>query len=88
MKRRVVIGMSGGVTVRGGLFAEAAGYDVVGLFMKNWKMILMSMFFPTGFSVASVADVIDIYIKWWFLDRVQGWVSHFLAEYQAGNPES
>jgi tRNA-specific 2-thiouridylase len=96
MKRRVVIGMSGGVDSSVAAYLlKQQGYDVVGLFMKNWEDDDTDEYCSSRqdfLDAVSVADVIDIPIEvvnfsTEYKDRV---FSHFLAEYQAGrtpNPD-
>lgn len=95
-KRRVVIGMSGGVDSSVAAYLlKQQGYDVVGLFMKNWEDDDTDEYCSSRqdfLDAVSVADVIDIPIEvvnfsTEYKDRV---FSHFLAEYQAGrtpNPD-
>ena len=96
MKQRVVIGMSGGVdsAVSAWLLKEA-GYDVVGLFMKNWEDDDDSEYCSSRqdfLDAASAADVIGIDIEAVnfakeYKERV---FSDFLREYSAGrtpNPD-
>jgi tRNA-specific 2-thiouridylase len=95
-KRRVVIGMSGGVdsSVSAHLLKEQ-GYEVIGLFMKNWEDDDDSEYCSTRedwIDAASVADVVGVDIEAVnfaaeYKDRV---FSEFLREYQAGrtpNPD-
>jgi tRNA-specific 2-thiouridylase len=95
-KKKVVIGMSGGVdsSVAAWLLKEQ-GYDVVGLFMKNWEDDDDSEFCSSRedwIDAVSVADVIGVDIEAVnfsaeYKDRV---FSEFLREYQAGrtpNPD-
>lgn len=95
-KKKVVIGMSGGVdsSVAAWLLKEQ-GYDVIGLFMKNWEDDDDSEYCSTRqdwIDAASVADVIDVDIEAVnfaaeYKDRV---FAEFLREYQAGrtpNPD-
>ena len=95
-KKRVVIGMSGGVdsSVAAWLLKEQ-GYEVIGLFMKNWEDDDDSEYCSTRqdwIDAASVADVIDVDIDAVnfaaeYKDRV---FAEFLREYQAGrtpNPD-
>jgi tRNA-specific 2-thiouridylase len=95
-KKRVVIGMSGGVdsSVAAWLLKEQ-GYEVVGLFMKNWEDDDDSEYCSTRqdwIDAASVADVVGVDIEAVnfaaeYKDRV---FAEFLREYQAGrtpNPD-
>ena len=94
--KRVVIGMSGGVdsSVSAWLLKEQ-GYDVVGLFMKNWEDDDDDEYCSTRqdwIDAVSVADVIGVDIEAVnfaaeYKDRV---FAEFLREYQAGrtpNPD-
>jgi len=95
-KERVVIGLSGGVdsSVSAWLLKQQ-GYDVVGLFMKNWEDDDDSEYCSTRqdwLDAASVADLLDIEIEAVnfaaeYKDRV---FADFLREYSAGrtpNPD-
>src|SRR6478672_3439317 len=96
MSKKVVIGMSGGVdsSVAAWMLKEQ-GYDVVGLFMKNWEDDDDSEYCSTRedwIDAVSVADVIGVDIEavnfaTEYKDRV---FAEFLREYQAGrtpNPD-
>ncbi len=96
VKKRVVIGMSGGVdsSVSAWLLKEQ-GYEVIGLFMKNWEDDDNSEYCSSRqdwIDAASVADVVGVDIEAVnfaaeYKDRV---FSEFLREYQAGrtpNPD-
>ena len=95
-QKKVVIGMSGGVdsSVAAWLLKEQ-GYQVIGLFMKNWEDDDDSEFCSSRqdwIEAASVADVLDIDLAAGnfsaeYKDRV---FAEFLREYQAGrtpNPD-
>ncbi|MDC8759474.1 tRNA 2-thiouridine(34) synthase MnmA [Janthinobacterium fluminis] len=95
-KKKVVIGMSGGVdsSVAAWMLKEQ-GYEVIGLFMKNWEDDDDSEFCSSRqdwIDAASVADVIGVDIEAVnfaaeYKDRV---FAEFLREYQAGrtpNPD-
>ena len=95
-KQKVVVGMSGGVdsSVTAWLLKEA-GYEVVGLFMKNWEDDDDSEYCSTRqdwIDVVSVADLIGIDVEAVnfaaeYKDRV---FAEFLREYSAGrtpNPD-
>ena len=95
-RQRVVVGMSGGVdsSVAAWLLKEQ-GYDVVGLFMKNWEDDDTDEYCTARedlIDAVSVADRIGVDIEVVnfsaeYKDRV---FSNFLAEYQAGrtpNPD-
>ena len=95
-KPRVVIGLSGGVdsSVSAWLLKQQ-GYEVVGLFMKNWEDDDDSEYCSTRqdwIDAASVADLLDIDIEAVnfsaeYKDRV---FAEFLREYSAGrtpNPD-
>ncbi len=95
-KKRVVVGMSGGVDSSVAAYLlKQQGFDVVGLFMKNWEDDDTETYCSSRqdfLDAVSVADVMDIPIEVVnfsieYKDRV---FSHFLAEYQAGrtpNPD-
>ncbi len=95
-KQRVIVGMSGGVDSSVAAYLlKQQGYDVVGLFMKNWEDDDTDEYCSSRqdfLDAVSVADVIDIPIdvvnfSTEYKDRV---FSYFLAEYQAGrtpNPD-
>lgn len=95
-KARVIIGLSGGVdsSVSAWLLKEQ-GYEVIGLFMKNWEDDDNSEYCSSRqdwLDAAAVADVIGIDIEavnfaGEYKDRV---FSEFLREYEAGrtpNPD-
>jgi tRNA-specific 2-thiouridylase len=95
-KKKVVIGMSGGVdsSVSAWLLKEQ-GYEVIGLFMKNWEDDDDSEYCSSRqdwIDAASVADVVGVDIEAVnfaaeYKDRV---FAEFLREYQAGrtpNPD-
>ena len=95
-KTRVVVGLSGGVDSSvAALLLKQQGYDVVGLFMKNWEDDDTDQYCSSRqdlIDAASVADIIGIPLEAVnfsaeYKERV---FSHFLAEYQAGrtpNPD-
>ena len=96
MTERIVVGMSGGVDSSvAALLLKRQGYDVVGLFMKNWEDDDDDEYCSTRqdlIDVASVADVIDVPLEvvnfsGEYRERV---FSEFLREYSAGrtpNPD-
>jgi tRNA-specific 2-thiouridylase len=93
---RIVVGMSGGVDSSvAALLLKRAGYDVMGLFMKNWEDDDDDEYCSTRqdlIDVASVADVLGIELDVVnfaaeYRDRV---FAEFLREYSAGrtpNPD-
>ena len=93
---RIVVGMSGGVDSSvAALLLRQQGYEVVGLFMKNWEDDDDDEYCSTRedlVDVASVADVLGIELEVVnfaaeYKDRV---FASFLAEYAAGrtpNPD-
>jgi tRNA-specific 2-thiouridylase len=96
MAERIVVGMSGGVdSAVAALLLKRAGYDVVGLFMKNWEDDDTDEYCSTRqdlIDAAAAADVIGIDLEAVnfaaeYKDRV---FADFLREYQAGrtpNPD-
>jgi len=95
-KQRVVVGMSGGVDSSVAAYLlKQQGFDVVGVFMKNWEDDDTDEYCSSRqdfLDAVSVADVLDIPIEvvnfsTEYKDRV---FSNFLVEYQAGrtpNPD-
>jgi len=95
-KPRVVVGLSGGVdSAVSAYLLKAQGWDVVGIFMKNWEDDDDSEYCSSNedfVDAAAVADVIGIEIEHVnfaaeYKDRV---FAEFLREYQAGrtpNPD-
>lgn len=93
---RVVVGLSGGVdSAVSAYLLKQQGYDVVGIFMKNWEDDDDSEYCSSNVDfvdAAAVADVIGIEIEHVnfaaeYKDRV---FAEFLREYQAGrtpNPD-
>ncbi|MSQ19877.1 MAG: tRNA 2-thiouridine(34) synthase MnmA [Betaproteobacteria bacterium] len=96
VSERIVVGMSGGVdSAVAALILKRAGYDVVGLFMKNWEDDDDDEYCSTRedlVDVAAVADILGIELEVVnfaaeYKDRV---FSEFLREYAAGrtpNPD-
>jgi tRNA-specific 2-thiouridylase len=96
MGERIVVGMSGGVdSAVTALLLKREGYDVVGLFMKNWEDDDDDEYCSTRedlIDAAAAADVIGIELEAvnfaaQYKDRV---FAEFLREYQAGrtpNPD-
>lgn len=95
-KQRVVVGLSGGVdSAVSAWLLKQQGYEVIGIFMKNWEDDDDSEYCSSRqdwLDAASVADVIGIDIEHVnfaseYKDRV---FAEFLREYQAGrtpNPD-
>ncbi len=95
-KKRVVVGLSGGVDSSvAALLLKEQGYDVIGLFMKNWEDDDTDDYCSSRqdlVDAVSVADTIGIDIEQVnfsteYKERV---FSEFLAEYKAGrtpNPD-
>lgn len=96
MKERIVVGMSGGVDSSvAALLLKEQGYDVVGVFMKNWEEQDESGVCTAERDWQDVRDVCDLIgIPYYsvnfareYWDRV---FSYFLQEYRAGrtpNPD-
>jgi tRNA-uridine 2-sulfurtransferase len=96
MKERVVVGLSGGVdSAVSAWLLKQQGFDVVGIFMKNWEDDDDSEYCSSNIDfvdAAAVADVIGIEIEHVnfaadYKDRV---FAEFLREYSAGrtpNPD-
>ena len=96
MREKVVVGMSGGVDSSvAALLLKRAGYDVVGLFMKNWEDDDDDAYCSTRedlIDAAAAADVIGVPLEAVnfaaeYRERV---FASFLAEYSAGrtpNPD-
>ncbi len=96
MAKRVVVGMSGGVDSSvAALLLKQQGYEVIGLFMKNWEGDDSDEYCSSRqdlLDAVSVADTIGIPIEAVnFAEEYKERVfSHFLREYQAGrtpNPD-
>jgi tRNA-uridine 2-sulfurtransferase len=95
-KQRVVVGLSGGVdSAVSAYLLKKQGYDVIGIFMKNWEDDDDSEYCSSNVDfvdAAAVADVLGIEIEHVnfaadYKDRV---FAEFLREYQAGrtpNPD-
>ena len=95
-KQRVVVGLSGGVdSAVTAYLLKQQGYDVIGIFMKNWEGDDNDEFCSSNVDfvdAAAVADVLGIDIEHVnfaaeYKDRV---FAEFLREYQAGrtpNPD-
>lgn len=96
MKERVVVGMSGGVdSAVSALLLKEQGYDVLGVFMKNWEEKDENGVCTAESDWQDVRDVCDLIgIPYYsvnfakeYWDRV---FSYFLSEYKAGrtpNPD-
>ena len=96
MSERIVVGMSGGVDSSvAALLLKRAGFEVIGLFMKNWEDDDDGEYCSTRedlVDVASVADVLGIELE--VVNFAQAYrervFSEFLREYSAGrtpNPD-
>src|SRR4030042_3533789 len=95
-KKKVVVGLSGGVDSSvTALLLKQQGYEVIGLFMKNWEDDNTDDYCSSRqdlVDAASVADTIGIHIEAVnFAEEYKERVfSYFLREYQAGrtpNPD-
>ena len=93
---RIVVGLSGGVdSAVAALLLKRAGYEVVGLFMKNWEDDDDDEYCSTREDLvdcASVADVIgiDLEVVNFAAEYKERVFAGFLAEYSAGrtpNPD-
>ncbi|TDI75316.1 MAG: tRNA 2-thiouridine(34) synthase MnmA [Betaproteobacteria bacterium] len=95
-KQRVVIGMSGGVDSSvAALLLKQQGYDVVGLFMKNWEDDDTDEYCSSRqdlIDAASVSDIIGLHLEAvnFAAEYKEKVFNRFLTEYQAGrtpNPD-
>ncbi len=96
MKKKIIVGMSGGVDSSvTALLLKEQGYDVVGLFMKNWEDDDDAEYCSSKqdlIDAVSVADRIGIEIEAvnFSKEYKEKVFANFLAEYQAGrtpNPD-
>ena len=96
MSKKVFVGMSGGVdsSVAAALLVEQ-GYDVTGIYMKNWSEDLPGMHCPWAEDVADAKRVavglgIDFRVFDFQKEYKQNVVDYMIREYQAGrtpNPD-
>ena len=95
-RQRVVVGMSGGVDSSvAALLLKQQGYDVIGLFMKNWEDDDTDEYCSSRqdlIDAASVAAIIGIPLEAvnFSMEYKERVFAHFLAEYKAGrtpNPD-
>jgi tRNA-specific 2-thiouridylase len=95
-KEKIIVGMSGGVdSAVAALLLKRAGFEVVGLFMKNWEDDDDGEYCSTRqdlIDCAAVADVIGIELDAvnFAVEYKERVFSAFLSEYQAGrtpNPD-
>lgn len=96
MKKKVIVGMSGGVDSSvTALLLKEQGYDVIGLFMKNWEDDDTDEYCPAKqdlIDAAAVADRLDIEIEAvnFSKEYKEKVFNSFLDEYRAGrtpNPD-
>lgn len=96
MAKRVIVGMSGGVDSSvAALLLKEAGYDVVGLFMRNWEEKDGAGHCPAESDYADVRRVADcLKIPFYTVDFAKEYgeevFSEFLREYKKGrtpNPD-
>lgn len=92
-KPRVVVGLSGGVdSAVAAMLLQQAGYEVVGLFMKNWEDDPHCPAKQDFFDVLAIADRlgIDVEAVNFAAEYKERVFRQFLAEYEAGrtpNPD-
>jgi tRNA-uridine 2-sulfurtransferase len=88
MKKRIIVGMSGGVdsSVSAWLLKQQ-GYEVIGLFMKNWEEDEPCTARQDWIDAASVADLLGIEIEVvnFAAEYRKQVFSEFLREYAAGH---
>lgn len=93
---RVIVGMSGGVDSSVAAYLlKQQGYQVEGLFMKNWEGDDTDDYCPARKDMLDAQQVCDrlgipLHIRNFSQQYWQGVFTHFLAEYQAGrtpNPD-
>lgn len=94
--RKIILGMSGGVDSSVAAYLlQQQGYQLEGLFMKNWEGDDTDTYCPARQDMLDAQQVCDklgipLHIRNFSQDYWQSVFSHFLAEYQAGrtpNPD-